>query len=142
MVITAKSWFYYSLLLRNDSESRWSMKPSDVNTVPLYQGNAYDVTNGAFIAPCDGQYFFQLTLNTNQQGDSGYVDGVIEVNNTGKARTSVFTQDLSAHHEQATNGVVVTLKKNDAVQARIQTNSAGEIYGQVWSVFSGFYISP
>ncbi|PVD36497.1 hypothetical protein C0Q70_03481 [Pomacea canaliculata] len=112
------------------------------DTAVSNKGNAYDITNGAFIAPCDGQYFFQLTLNTNQQGDSGYVDGVIEVNNTGKARTSVFTQDLSAHHEQATTGVVVTLKKNDAVQARIQTNSAGEIYGQVWSVFSGFYISP
>lgn len=112
------------------------------NKVVSNKGNAYNPAKGIFSAPCAGQYFFQLSMLTHQQGDSGHVDGVIEVNGDAQARTSVFTDDVRDHYEQATNGAVLTLAKGDEVQVRIQTNSFGEFRGDVFTTFSGFFVNP
>lgn len=106
------------------------------------KGGAYDKSSGAFKAPCAGQYFFQLAMRTHQQSDSGYVEGAIEVNGEERARTSVFTQYAQDNYEQATNGVVLTLKEGDKVHVRVQTNSRGEYYGDTYTLFSGFFLSP
>lgn len=108
----------------------------------MFQGGAYSNETGEFTAPCAGQYSFLLSMRTHQQDDSGYVEGVIEHNGKPMARTSVFTETNQDHYEQATNGVVLTLAEGDKVQVRIQTTSAGQFYGDDWTVFSGFYISP
>ena len=44
--------------------------------------------------------------------------------------------------QQASNGLVLSLEKGDEVQVRIQTNSAGQLMGDVYTIFSGFFISP
>ncbi|XP_076439021.1 uncharacterized protein LOC143277929 [Babylonia areolata] len=119
----------------------WSNRPMIFDSVLTNKGEAYNATEGIFTAPCSGQYFFRLTMRSHQDRDSGYVDGAIEVNGEEMARTSVFTDNPMDHYEQASNGLVLSLEENDEVQVRIQTNSAGKIYGEVFSVFSGFFIS-
>lgn len=112
------------------------------DTVTSNKGEAYDGEKGIFTAPCNGQYFIRLTMRTHQTLDAGYVDGALEVNGDEVARTSVFTEDQRDHYEQASNGLVLTLKKGDEVQVRVQTNSGGRIFGDVFSFFTGFFISP
>lgn len=106
------------------------------------KGEAYNVTTGSFEAPCSGQYYFRVSLRTQQEFDSGHVDAAIEVDDVEVARTSVFTSDRVDHYEQASNGLVLTLTQGAQVRVRIQTNSQGRIYGDGYSIFSGFFISP
>ncbi|KAK7096365.1 uncharacterized protein [Littorina saxatilis] len=112
------------------------------DSVVTNKGEAYDVAKGIFTAPCNGQYFLRLSMRTHQERDSGYVDAAIEVNGEEAARTSVYTPDHMDHYEQASNGLVLTLEEGDEVQVRIQTNSAGRLYGQEYSIFTGFFLSP
>lgn len=119
----------------------WSNHVMVFDSVLSNKGEAYDAENGVFTAPCGGQYFFRLSMRSHQERDSGYVDGAIEVNGEEMARSSVFSDAPVDHYEQASNGLVLTLKEGDEVHVKIQTNSAGKIYGDVFSVFSGFFIS-
>ncbi|XP_059141540.1 uncharacterized protein LOC131929392 [Physella acuta] len=112
------------------------------DSVVSNKGDAYDTTTGTFTAPCNGQYFFSVTLRSHQDLDSGYVDGVIQVDGVEKARTSVYINAPIENYQSATNGVVLTLEKGQKVNVLIKTTSSGEFVGEGYSTFSGFYISP
>ncbi|BFZ14036.1 hypothetical protein BsWGS_17075 [Bradybaena similaris] len=117
-------------------------KAAIFNDVISSKGGAYDTSTGAFSAPCDGQYFFTLTLRSHQARDSGYVDGVIAVDNEPKARTSVFIDAPLDNYQTATNGVVLNLKSGQKVTVLVKATSSGEFVGEEYSVFSGFYLFP
>lgn len=106
------------------------------------KGEAYDSSTGVFLAPCDGQYFVTVSLRTQQTMDSGYVEGVIVVDNEPKARTSVFIDAPVDNIQSAANGVVLTLKSGQKVAVVVKTTSSGEIIGEDYSVFSGFFLFP
>ncbi|CAG5114793.1 unnamed protein product, partial [Candidula unifasciata] len=105
-------------------------------------GGAYDSSTGVFSAPCDGQYFVTASLRSHQAMDSGYVEGVIAVDKEPKARTSVFIDAPVDNIQSATNGVVLTLRSGQKVAVVVKTTSSGEIIGEDYSVFSGFFLFP
>lgn len=128
-------------LSERNGKKFWSNRPMVFDSVLTNKGEAYNATNGVFTPPCSGQYFLRLSMRSHQDRDTGYVDGAIEVNGQEMARTSVFSDDPIDHYEQASNGLVLSLKEGDEVLVRIHTNSAGKIYGDVFSIFAGFFIS-
>ncbi|CAL1538108.1 unnamed protein product [Lymnaea stagnalis] len=117
-------------------------EPAIFDSVLSNKGEAYDVNSGEFTAPCNGQYFFQVTLRSHQEQDSGYVDGVIQVDGEERARTSVFTDASNDNYQSATNGVVLALEKGQKVNVQVKSTSSGEFVGDAYSIFSGFYLYP
>lgn len=106
------------------------------------KGEAYNTETGLFKAPCDGQYYFSLSLRSRQEMDSGYVDGLIMVDDQEVARTSAFIDEPLNHIETGTNSVIVSLKEGQEVKVVMKTTSFGQIMGSTYSVFSGFFLFP
>ncbi|KAH9508500.1 hypothetical protein Btru_055366 [Bulinus truncatus] len=112
------------------------------NTAPNNKGGAYDTRTGEFTAPCSGQYFFTVTLRTYQDLDSGYVDGVLQVDNQELARTSTHSNEPRDYYATSSNGLVVSLQKGQKVSVVTRTTSSGAFIGEAYSIFSGFFLYP
>ncbi|XP_013085021.2 uncharacterized protein LOC106069827 [Biomphalaria glabrata] len=112
------------------------------DAVTTNKGEAYDVKSGEFTAPCSGQYFFTVTLRTHQDLDSGYVDGVLQVDGQELARTSVHLDAPIENMETSTNGLVVKLEKGQKISVVTKTTSSGSFIGESYSIFSGFFLFP
>lgn len=117
----------------------------DGSRIPFNQaisnnGDNFNTGSNVFVAPCDGQYYFSLTLRSYQYMDSGSVEAAIVVGDVSKARTNVFIDYSRAHYETAGVSTVLSLSEGDEVKAVVSTNSMGQVMGGEYSVFSGFYL--
>jgi len=117
----------------------------DGSTIPFNQavsnkGGKFNPGSGVFTAPCDGQYFFSLTIRSYQWMDRGKVEGAIVANGVSQARTNVFLDHDSQHYESAGATAVVTLSAGQEVKVIVSTTSSGQILGGEYSVFSGFFL--
>lgn len=106
------------------------------DTVITNTGNGYDVSNGHFVAPYEGLYFFSwttLTLASKYFFTSILHNGKTIAGNYAAAR-GVTTEQMTA-----TQSIVLQLAAKDKVYIRTQ-GTQKYMYGDIWSTFTGFKI--
>lgn len=104
------------------------------DTVVTNTGSGYNPSNGHFVAPYEGLYFFSWTTLTLEKS---YFFTVIQHN--GKTIAKNHANGVPTSKIAATQSVVLQLAADD--QVYIKTHGMQkEMYGGNWSTFTGFKI--
>ncbi|XP_061186955.1 complement C1q-like protein 2 [Saccostrea echinata] len=113
-----------------------------VNTIIKYEdvllnkGKGYDPKTGIFTAPEDGVYFFEWTFITTKKS-SVYIEAVVD--GVRKASTCVYHQQ--SNHVSTSGHLLYELKRGNKVWIRTFYITAGYMYADKYTYFSGYKIS-
>jgi len=123
------------------SKSDWDVQdPLVFNTALLNQGDAYDNTNGRFVAPYEGVYSFSVTLfGRGQSREHIWLGFAVDGEWMVETDQEIDDQD---HYESISLSAVFELKANQEVHVHHVTSGGITILDWGKSpVFSGFLVS-
>lgn len=99
-------------------------------------GNSYNPSSGRFVAPVGGTYFFYCSLLS---GNGAEIWAYIAVN--GSAKVRIYARGTDGRHDTGSQALVLRLNSGDVVSVHNHIFGAGEIYGGMYTAFSGFLIN-
>lgn len=103
------------------------------NKVQTNIGEAYNPSNGKFVAPRNGTYYFHTSFLSDQISELWVA---IFLNSADTARANA--RGLIGRHGTGSQSVILELKTGDIVSVKMLRDSA--IWGDSYSAFSGFFI--
>lgn len=106
------------------------------DTVVTNTGSGYNPSNGRFVAPYEGLYFFSWTTLTLA---NSYFFTVIQHNGKTIANNHTGARGVTTEKIATTQSVVLQLAADDQVYIKTY-GTEKELYGGNWSTFTGFKI--
>ncbi|XP_051557048.1 cerebellin 13 [Myxocyprinus asiaticus] len=99
-------------------------------------GNAYDSSTGIFTAPVNGVYFFRFYVHSHPDKQMA-----VSLYKNSERQCSIFSLKPQTN-TNASNGVILTLKKGDKVNTQLWENSWLYDDENNYTSFSGFLLFP
>ena len=142
--IAAQFYFYhiigaiaFSAHLRDSTSGLGDGQVIKFDIITTNEGNAYDASTGYFTCPQNGTYFFTSTLTSTYRAE---FQGELVYNDRQQAVVYVAGSLGSHGHDQGANSVILNCIRGQHVCMRSVHDHRGNVYGGVYSTFSGFLL--